>query len=95
MYRLRKTKRFIKSYKKISLSGQWNNKIQKDLDKTIDLLLLDKQLPIKFRDHQLNGILSDYRECHIRGDLLLVYTILKDEIVLILVDIGSHSYLSL
>lgn len=94
-YQLRKTKRFTKSYKKITASGKWNSKIQKDLETAIDLILENKILPPKFQDHQLKGVLKDYRELHIRGDLLVVYQIIKDEFVLVLVDIGSHSYLSL
>ena len=69
--------------------------MQKDLNIVIDSLLQEKSLPQKFQDHQLKGVLKEYRECHIRGDLLLVYKIIKDDLILVLVDIGSHSYLSL
>lgn len=93
MYRLKKTKRFIKSYKKILSSGRLSNKIQIDLNEAIDLLLNSDTLPVRFRDHQLSGELREYRECHIRSDLLLVYRLLKNEMVIVLIDIGSHSYL--
>ncbi len=33
------------------------------------------------------------RECHIQGDLLLVYKIEQGVLVLALLDIGSHAYL--
>ena len=39
------------------------------------------------------GELFGYRECHIKGDLLLIYKIEKENLILILVDIGSHSQL--
>ncbi len=94
-YKLRKTKRFIKSYNKILLSGKWNTKMQNDLNIVIDSILQGKPTPQKFQDHQLKGDLKEYRECHIRGDLLLVYRIIEDELVLVLTDIGSHSFLSL
>lgn len=95
IYKLRRTKRFIKSYKKILLSGKWNTKMQNDLNIVIDSILQEKSIPQKFSDHQLRGELKEYRECHIKGDLLLVYKIIKDELVLVLINIGSHSYLSL
>lgn len=94
-YKLRKTKRFTKSYKKIILSGKWNSKMQNDLNIVIDSILQGKPMPQKFQDHQLKGDLKEYRECHIRGDLLLVYRKIKNELILILTDIGSHSFLSL
>jgi len=52
-------------------------------------------LPEEFDDHQLTGNLKNYRECHIKGDLLLVYQVQKTELILILVDVGTHSYLNL
>jgi len=39
----------------------------------------------------LQGKLKDFRECHIKNDLLLLYKIDNDS--LILVDIGSHNQL--
>ena len=36
----------------------------------------------KYRDHQLTGNLKDYRECHIRPDLLLLYWIKDNEVKL-------------
>lgn len=50
-------------------------------------------LPVKYSDHGLNGEFLDYRECHIKGDLLLIYKIEKENLILILVEIGSHSQL--
>ena len=54
-------------------------------------LLSDIKLADKYKDHQLKGNMKEFRECHIKPDLLLVYMI--DENVLKLVDIGSHSEL--
>ena len=36
---------------------------------------------------------SRHGECHIQHDLLLVYEIREAELVLLLIDIGSHTYL--
>ncbi len=37
------------------------------------LLLMRQPLPSEYRDHKLTGNLKDFRECHIKPDLLLVY----------------------
>ena len=92
MYVIRKTKDFEKSYKNIQRSGKLTINIQKDLEAVIMLLKENKELLEKFKDHQLKGKLKEYRECHIRPDLLLIYKILENELILVLVDIGSHSY---
>ena len=42
-------------------------------------------------DHQLTGNMKDYRECHLKPDLLLIYNIKSGD--LNLVAIGSHSEL--
>jgi len=57
------------------------------------LLVEGKSLPMSYADHQLSGELQQYRECHIKGNLLLEYEYRDDMLVLILVDIGSHSQL--
>ena len=45
------------------------------------------------RDHPLKGEMAGYRECHVRDDLLLVYVIRKKQLVLTLINIGTHSEL--
>ncbi|MCH9740981.1 MAG: type II toxin-antitoxin system YafQ family toxin [Epsilonproteobacteria bacterium] len=54
-------------------------------------LLNGEELETKYKDHQLKGNLKEFRECHVKPDLLLMYRINDD--VLELVDIGSHSEL--
>ena len=48
-------------------------------------------MPKKYCDHELKGNLKDYRECHIKPDLLLIYE--PNDKVIQLVRIGSHSEL--
>jgi len=55
------------------------------------LLLEGKTLPAESKDHMLKGEWQGYREFHLGGDLLLIY--LLNEESLILVRIGSHSQL--
>ena len=61
------------------------------LDETITILVKGETLPPKYRDHQLNGKLSAFRECHIKGDWLLVYRIIEDKLILSLHSTGTHS----
>jgi len=48
-------------------------------------------LPPESKDHVLKGGWSDFRECHLGGDMLLAYRQDGDEIVL--ARIGTHSEL--
>ncbi|MDO5686251.1 MAG: type II toxin-antitoxin system YafQ family toxin [Neisseria sp.] len=48
-------------------------------------------LPEKYRDHQLTGNFHNYRKCHIKPDLLLLYAVHEDE--LHLVRLGTHAEL--
>ena len=93
MYLISRTKDFEKSYKKIEQFGRLKRQTKESLAEAIDTLAQGKKLPAGYKDHQLRGELEPYRECHIKGDLLLVYQIRKNELLLILVDIGTHSYL--
>ena len=90
MYRIRFSKDYNKSIKKIVKSGKV--KIEK-VDFVINLIATGKILPPQYHDHKLHGEYEGFRECHIQGDLLLIYRIDKGELVLILIDIGTHSYL--
>ncbi|MDI9349933.1 MAG: type II toxin-antitoxin system YafQ family toxin, partial [Candidatus Symbiobacter sp.] len=48
--------------------------LTKDLPPIIRLLASDIPLDAKYRDHGLKGIWRGYRECHVKPDLLLIYT---------------------
>ncbi len=48
-------------------------------------------LDAKYKDHELSGNWSKFRECHIKPDLLLIYK--TTEIELQLARLGSHSEL--
>lgn len=55
----------------------------------------NKPLPADFKDHALNDNkkYQNCRECHLRGDTLLIYRIENNELELVLLRIGSHSQL--
>ncbi|NTV22547.1 MAG: type II toxin-antitoxin system YafQ family toxin [Candidatus Yonathbacteria bacterium] len=92
MYTIRRSKDFELSIKRLKHAGL-KPSVKHDIECVIDLLALGEKLPAKYRDHKLQGELSAYRECHIKGDLLLIYMIRKEYMILILVDIGSHAQL--
>jgi len=61
------------------------------LHEPITLLAKGESLPQKYCDHQLKGRLSAFRECHIKGDWLLIYRIIEDKLILSLHSTGTHS----
>ncbi|MCK5590515.1 MAG: type II toxin-antitoxin system YafQ family toxin [Candidatus Pacebacteria bacterium] len=90
MLSIKTTQGYRRALKKLVRSGQF--KIDK-LEKVIDALVQGKKLPKSNKDHYLSGDLVGFRECHIQSDVLLVYYIEQDKLVLVLVNIGSHSNL--
>ncbi len=90
MYQKYYTKNFQKSIKKIIRSGFIK---RSEIESVIDIIADGDKLPERCKDHDLNGIYLGYRECHIRSDLLLIYKIEYKKLILILVDVGSHSEL--
>mgnify|MGYP006323043521 CR=1 FL=1 len=61
----------------------------KKLETIINLLLNEKSLPAKNRNHKLSGNYNHHWECHIEPDWLLIY--LKNDTEIILVRTGSHA----
>ena len=84
---LRKTSQFEKDVRRIVRRGL---PIQ-ELTMVIDILLEQTPLPEKYRDHPLVGNYSGFRECHIRPDWLLIYTIHAERLVLTCMRTGTHS----
>ena len=60
---------------------------------TIQLLANNEPLPASYRPHQLTGSYKNCMECHIKPDLLLIYQIDNDVLILKLLRLGSHSAL--
>jgi mRNA interferase YafQ len=85
--KLFRTKTFRKDYRNLKMTDDQYGKYVRYLSG----LLEGKELPLEARDHDLVGNLSNFREFHIGGDLLVIYCV-KDDI-LRLTRIGSHSRL--
>ena len=65
-----------------------------DLDKiksVITSLANGETLDAKYRDHLLTGNYSDFRECHIQPDWMLVYQIQGERLIVFLARTGTHS----
>ncbi len=58
------------------------------LEIVLDLLINQKTIPNKYKDHALRGNLQGYRECHLEKDWLLLYKIEDNN--LILISTGTH-----
>lgn len=84
------TKQYKKSFKKLKHSGKFD---ETELNKIIDLLCAEEKLDPIYQDHNLRGEYDGYRECHIKADILLIYRIENQKLVLVLFNIGSHSEL--
>ena len=61
------------------------------LKEPITILAKGEVLPPKYKDHRLQGKLADFRECHIKGDWLLIYRIIEDKLVLSLHSTETHA----
>ncbi len=91
MRKIRPTTKFKRDYRR-EKSGQHGGKLETPLAEVIDILAIDGTLPSRNRDHALTGQWTDYRDCHLRPDLILIYR-KPDEDWLELVRLGSHSEL--
>lgn len=81
--------KFKKNLKKILKQG----KNIDELKKIIDKLALKEELDSKYRNHKLidDKYYQNCMECHICPDWLLIYQYNDNELLLLLMNTGSHS----
>jgi mRNA interferase YafQ len=72
--------------------GRHRTTLDGALKPVIAALASNQPLDPRYRDHGLGGELTNYRECHIKPDLLLIYR-KPDAHTLRLARLGSHSEL--
>ena len=77
---------------KTLLKRKWDMAL---LQEVVEMLQSGTALPPQYRDHPLSGNWRDHRDCHIRGDWVLIYRIYEEGKKLRLVRTGSHSDLGL
>lgn len=87
--------------KQIKLTNQFKRDAKKhflsfltpEWAEVLNCLVNGLTLPEKYRNHALKGELKDFRDCHIKPDLVLLYSVDNEHIHLI--RIGSHSELDI
>jgi len=87
------TSRFKRDYKR-EKSGRHGKTLDTLLMAVVNLLAADRELPRRTFDHPLSGEWDDFRDCHLKPDLILIYR-KADAASLELVRLGSHSELGL
>ena len=87
MYRIVTTNRFEKSLK-LCKKRNYNLDLLKEV---IDLLATNGELPQKYKTHKLSGNYEGCWECHIKPNWLLVWQQNEEELILLLLDTGTHS----
>lgn len=88
-----RTRKFKQDWKRLQRSGRYP---MEELKFVMRLLIENTgPLPAEYVDHPLQGDWSDHRDCHVRGDWLLIYRInkLDDGEEIIFVRTGTHSEL--
>lgn len=81
---------FKRDYRRIKAIPRYRKDLDSLLSDILKNLLVDKALPEKYLDHTLSGNWYGYRECHIKPNLLLIYS-KPDQLTLRLARLGSHS----
>lgn len=82
-----------KSFKRDLKKYQHKKDIIKELYDIVSLLSKEHPLTASKKDHSLVGNYINYRECHVKNDVLLIYQIEKKTNSLYLARLGSHSEL--
>jgi mRNA interferase YafQ len=96
MRTIKYTSRFRRDYKreKSGKSRKYSEKLDRELTTVLSLLASAAILPRGYFDHPLGGDWKEFRDCHIRPDLVLIYR-KPDAETLELVRLGSHSELGI
>jgi mRNA interferase YafQ len=74
--------------------GKHHGTLEDDLMLVLAALASDEPLEPRHCDHSLTGDWKDYRDCHVKSDLVLIYQ-KSDTKTLLLVRLGSHSELNI
>lgn len=88
-YQIAYSKSFKKGLKKLNVSDT------ELVFEIIERLSNGEILEAKYKDHKMLGEYKNYRNCHVKPDLVLLYKIEQKELLLTCVEIGSHSELGI
>lgn len=87
MYSIKYSSRFDKSLKRCYKRGMDIEKLRE----VISMLERSGSVPAQYRPHRLSGDYAGCWECHIKPDWLLIWKQNDTELVLLMVDTGTHS----
>ncbi len=87
LYTIDTTRRFDKALKRCIKRGLDMSKFKE----VVNLLASTGSLPPKYHPHKLSGNYEGTWECHIEPDWLLIWQQNDTELILLLIDTGSHS----
>lgn len=93
MRTIKQTTRFKRDLKR-EKKGRHRALLKREFVELVETLAQDNPLAAKYQDHALTGDWRDQRDCHIKPDLVLIYS-KPDAETLSLVRLGSHSELGL
>ena len=92
MRTIERSSAFKKDYKRVKATPRHSKDVDALISRIVALLSTDQVPPESNRDHALSGKWQNYRECHIKPDLLLIYR-KPNANILRLARLGSHSEL--
>lgn len=86
-YSLKATKQFDRQLKKCLKRGFDDT----ELENVLDILVEGGDLPAKYHAHKLSSKFNRCWECHITSDWLLLWEYDHDNLILLLLQTGTHS----
>ena len=89
MRRTRHSRAFRRDYRR-EMRGRHRATLAADLDRVVALLETDQPLPADYNDHAMHRSRGLERNCHLRPNLILIYSKPNDT-ELELLRLGSHS----
>ena len=97
MLEIKRSKKFLKDLEKLKKNSKPSTlkTIENNLKEAITYIVNQIPLPPGYRDHKMDRAYLGYRNCHILGDVVLVYQIDERTNEVTFVRIGSHSSLGL
>ncbi len=60
-------------------------------EEVVSILMKGEELPKKFKNHPLHGNYEGWNDCHIQPDWILVWRYENNDLILSLLDTGTHS----
>lgn len=100
MLEIIRSKKFLKDFEAVMKASKpsMRKRIDERLKTAITLLAEEKPLPRDYMDHYLGDFSEKYpgcRDCHILGDIVLIYKVSKKDKTLAILRFGSHGKLGL